>query len=351
MTTRTGPIRIALVGCGAIGEEVARRVYAAPASDRYRLVAAVDTRADRAAMVAGPLGIPAVGSLEQAAAAGLDIDAVDFRLPHHLHADAALAALAQGVHVLLEKHLATSLSDGARLVAAAARGTSVAAVAENYPHLLAVKAARAAITGGGIGSLRAVRTTRAYTLGGIWVRDGWRRGGGPSAGILLDQGTHHASLLRQLGGEIASVSAQASITRTECGGDSGETVLLTARFRSGLVGQSLYSWGTPALDNQAEATIFGSTGRIEVRVSYYADLGHARHYDGTSLAGVALSPAENYYDSHRLIVDDWISAITENHPPLVTVADAYADLTVVLAAAMSLRERGRSVDIAEPGQA
>ena len=120
---------------------------------------------------------------------------------------------------------------------------------------------------------------------------------------------------------------------------------------SGLIGQSLYSWDTPALDNQAEATIFGSTGRIDVRVSYHADLGHARHYDGTSLTGVALSPAENYYESHRLIVDDWIAAITEHRPPLVTVADAYADLTIVLAAAMSLRERGRDVDIAEPGQA
>ena len=351
MTTSTSPVRIALVGCGAIGEEVARRVYAAPASDRYRLVVVVDTRADRAAMVAGPLGIPAVGSLQEAAAAGLDIDAVDFRLPHHLHADAALAALARGLHVLLEKPLATSLSDGARLVAAAAHGTSVAAVAENYPHLLAVKAARAAITGGGVGSLRAVRTTRAYTLGGVWVRDGWRQGGGPSAGILLDQGTHHTSLLRQLGGEIASVSAQTSTTPNDGGGDSGYTVLLTARFRSGLVGQSLYSWETPALDDQAEATVFGSTGRIDVRVSYEADLGHAQHYDGTSLTGVALSPAENYYDSHRLIVEDWVSAIIEHRQPLVTVADAYADLTVVLAAMMSVSERGRSVDIAEPGKA
>jgi UDP-N-acetyl-2-amino-2-deoxyglucuronate dehydrogenase len=349
--TSTSPVRIALVGCGAIGEEVARRVYAAPTSDRYRLVAAVDTRADRAAVVAGPLGIPAVGSLDEAVAAGLDVDAVDCRLPHHLHADAAVAALARGLHVLVEKPLATSLSDGARLVAAAARGTAVAAVAENYPHLLAVKAASAAIAGGVVGSLRAVRTTRAYTLGGIWIRDGWRRGGGPSAGILLDQGTHHTSLLRQLGGEIASVSAHASTTRTECGGDSGETVLLTARFRSGLVGQSLYSWGTPALDDQAEATIFGSAGRIDVRVSYQADLGHARHYDGTSLTGVALSPAENYYDSHRLIVDDWVSAITEHRPPMVTVADAYVDLAVVLAAAMSLSERGRGVEIAELGQA
>ena len=27
----------------------------------------------------------------------------------------------------------------------------------------------------------ALRTTRAYTLGGVWVRDGWRAGTGPSS--------------------------------------------------------------------------------------------------------------------------------------------------------------------------
>lgn len=49
----------------------------------------------------------------------------------------------------------------------------------------------------------------------------------------------------------------------------------------------------------------------------------------------------------RLIIDDWVTAITERRRPLVTFADAAADLAVVLAAAASLRHGGDFVDVAD----
>ena len=340
-------VRIVLVGCGAIGWEVATRVYAHPTGGRYRLVAAVDPHADRAEAVSALLGIPAFASLAEVVAAGVEFDAVDQRLPHHLHVDAAIEALTAGRHVLVEKPLATSIADATRMVAAAADSDLVAAIAENYPHLSAVKAARHAIATGQAGAIRALRTTRAYTLGGVWVRDGWRTGTGPSSGILLDQGTHHTSLLRQLGGEITAVAAQHSSAPEDAGDGGVETVLLTVRFASGLIAHSLYSWGAAALVDEVEATVFGSTARIDVHVSYESDLGHAHCFDTQTPRGTAISPPENYYDSHRLIVDDWVAAITEGRRPLVTFADAAADLAVVLAAATSLRSGGDFVEVAE----
>ncbi|WP_194922802.1 Gfo/Idh/MocA family protein [Catenulispora pinisilvae] len=340
-------VRIVLVGCGAIGWEVATGVYAHPTGGRYRLVAAVDPYPDRADAVGALLGIPAFASLAEVLAAGIEFDAVDQRLPHHLHADAAVEVLTAGRHVLVEKPLATSIADAARMVAASDRGGVVAAVAENYPHLSAVKAARHAIAAGRAGAIRALRTTRAYTLGGVWVRDGWRTGTGPSAGIMLDQGTHHTSLLRQLGGEITAVAAQHSTAPEDAGDGAVETVLLTVRFASGLLAHSLYSWGAAALADEVEATVFGSKARIDVRVSYEADLGHAHCFDARAPQGTAISPPENYYDSHRLMVDDWVAAITEERRPLVTFADAAADLAVVFAAAASLRHGGDFVEVAE----
>ena len=335
-------LRIALIGCGAMGTEVARRVYARH-DERHLVGVAIDARPERAAAVGRLLGVPAFASLDEALASGEQVDAVDVRLPHHLHADEVVGALARGLHVLVEKPLATTLADAQRVVDAAAGSDGVVAVAENYPHLVAVRAARRAVESGDLGVVRALRTTRAYTLGGVWVRDGWRRDGGPSAGILLDQGTHHTSLLRQLGGEIVAVSAQSSRRR---GGDTdGETVLLTVRFSSGLAGQSLLTWGTPAVDDEAEATVFGSAARIDVRVSYDGYFGHARRYDATSLEGRAISPDENYYDSHRLVIEDWVRAIDADDEPLVTVGDAFGDLEVVLAAAASVERAGEIVEI------
>ena len=340
-------VRIVLVGCGAIGWEVATRVYSHPTDGRYRLVAAVDPDTGRADAVGALLGIPAFASLAEVPAAGVEFDAVDQRLPHHLHADAAVEVLTAGRHILVEKPLATSIADATRMVAAADGAGVVAAVAENYPHLSAVKFARHAIAAGRTGAIRALRTTRAYTLGGVWVRDGWRTGTGPSSGILLDQGTHHTSLLRRLGGEITAVAAQHGIAPEDAGAGGVETVLLTVRFASGLLAHSLYSWGAAALLDEVEATVFGSKARIDVHVSYESDLGHARCFDAQTPRGTAISPPENYYDSHRLIVDDWVAAITEQRPPLVTFADAAADLAVVLAAAASLQHGGGFVDVTE----
>jgi predicted dehydrogenase len=214
----------------------------------------------------------------------------------------------------------------------------VVAVAENYPHLNAVRAAKAAIAGGAIGAVRAIRTTRAFTLDPIWLGEGWR----VADGILLDQGTHHTSLLRQLGGPITAVSAHAD---RGPGADNGETVSLTVHFASGVIGQSLYSWGTPALEPDVEATVFGATGRIDVSVAYESALGQARLYSGRN--SVDLSTGQNYYDSHRSIVEDWVQAIAHGGQPVVSAADANADLAVVLAAIQSVRDGGRTVDVTE----
>ena len=48
-----------------------------------------------------------------------DIDIVDICTPGHLHAEIALAALAAGKHVLVEKPLANTLAEAEAMVAAA----------------------------------------------------------------------------------------------------------------------------------------------------------------------------------------------------------------------------------------
>ncbi|HEY0717819.1 MAG TPA: Gfo/Idh/MocA family oxidoreductase [Streptosporangiaceae bacterium] len=346
------PVRIALVGCGAMGELVARHVYANAATGGFRLVAAIDPQAERRAAVAGALGVPAYPSAQAAVDDGVAIDAADIRTPHGLHADSACDALARGWHVLVEKPLATTLADGERIRDAAVTAGRVAAVAENYPHIAAVRAARDAMASGQVGDVLTLRSTRAFTLDGVWLRDGWRRGGGPSGGLLLDQGTHHTSLLRFLGGPVTEVSAQAS-TPAPAGapGTDGrgrvDTLLLTLRFASGLAAQSLYSWTAFPLIAEAEGTVVGSRGRLEIRVDYNTRAGGAFLCDADHAEGRLISPPENYYDSHTLIVEDWVAAIRSGGTPLVSVHDGLADLAVVLAAGRSLDHGGRPVEVAE----
>jgi len=330
------PTRVALVGCGAMGEIVARDVYSAAArAGAVELVAVVDPDDGRAADAARHTGAHAYRALTEALAQE-KIDAVDIRVPHHLHARIALEAIDQGQHVLIEKPIATTVAEAASMVDAARTAGVVLAVAENYPHLKAVRDARRLLAEGRVGRALAIQATRAYRISGVWVRDGWRESDGPAGGILLDQGTHQVSLIRQLAGPVDEVSAALSA------GGSLDTVTLTLRLNSGLVAQSVITWHSPGPWDQAEATVIASGGRLDVVVDYEGQTGGCVTWTpgGTDRVG-----AENYYDSHRLIVDDWINAVRRGTEPCVPGAEGLEDLAVVAAAAESLDHDGAFVPV------
>jgi predicted dehydrogenase len=108
-------LRLGVIGVGSLGFHHAR-ILSGMANVRFAGV--YDLSAERLAEVAGRLGVKAASS----AAALLDeADAVVIAVPTSAHEDVALAAIARGVHVLIEKPIAPSLDAADRIVAAADR--------------------------------------------------------------------------------------------------------------------------------------------------------------------------------------------------------------------------------------
>src|ERR1019366_3772035 len=87
-----------------------------------------------------------------------DVDAVVICAPTHLHASLAIAACAAGKHVFLEKPIATTATDSRRLVDAAAESGLTAMVGFNRRLHPMFEQARALMSAGGIGRVRAVQT-------------------------------------------------------------------------------------------------------------------------------------------------------------------------------------------------
>jgi len=333
-------LRVALLGAGAMGTIMARDIYPRLAGE-VEVAAVVDRHLERGGPLAAGLGATAYVSLD-AALRERSIDAVDIRLQHAAHSAATIEALQHGLHVLVEKPLATTLEECYAMIAAADRAGLTVAVAENYPHLAAVRATRAALASGVVGELLTLRSTRVYTLEGVWANTVWRQGDNPMAGILWDQGTHHTSMLRAIAGEVTSVAARSS---SRLATEGAEAIMLTLQFESGVVGQSLYCWGAPAVELETEATAFGTSGRVEITVDYEGGRGLARF--SVPEGSRDLSAVESYYDSHRLIVEDWANAIRTGAAPRVGLADATADVEVVVAARESLARGGAPVALWE----
>jgi predicted dehydrogenase len=118
----TRRLRAAVVGAGHFGAFHAAK-YAA--CDGVELVAIVDANAERAAQVAARHGGRAYTSV-----AGVlgQIDLASVAVPTELHGAVGGALLDAGVHVLVEKPIATSLAEADDLIARAARNGCVLAV-------------------------------------------------------------------------------------------------------------------------------------------------------------------------------------------------------------------------------
>ena len=125
MIHRGEPLRIGLIGYGAWG-----RVHAGVIARIPELTLAAVACGSQVSAKAAAAELPGVAIQPDLATMLTDpaIDLVDIVTPNHLHAEMALAALAAGKHVLVEKPMATTLADAERVVAAAERSGKYLAV-------------------------------------------------------------------------------------------------------------------------------------------------------------------------------------------------------------------------------
>ena len=116
-----GVLKAGVIGAGVFGGYHAGQYAKLPGAV---LSAVFDTHPDRAARVAMPLG--GRGFTDMAEFLGA-VDVVTVASPASFHAEHALAALAAGKPVYIEKPIATNVADGEKVrVAAAAKGLVVA---------------------------------------------------------------------------------------------------------------------------------------------------------------------------------------------------------------------------------
>ena len=122
MTAVPTKLRAAVVGVGYLGQFHAEKLAAAPGVE---LVAVVDADPARAQSVAAKHGCAA--HADPRALAG-QADLVCVAVPTPRHRDVALPFLEAGVHVLVEKPIATTLAEADALLAAARKGGALLAV-------------------------------------------------------------------------------------------------------------------------------------------------------------------------------------------------------------------------------
>ena len=99
-------LRVGVIGAGVMGSNHGRVLAGLP----VRLVGIVDPLPGHRARAAEMTGCRTFGTFDELLAAG--VDAVTIAAPTHLHCELALACIARGVHVLVEKPIASTVEEG-----------------------------------------------------------------------------------------------------------------------------------------------------------------------------------------------------------------------------------------------
>lgn len=182
------PLRIGLVGAGAIGQLAHLPVLARRSDVRIAGLVTADDALTEENLRRWPIesGYESLTAMIERAA----LDAVLVLTPKHLHSPFVLEALEAGVDVFSEKPLASTLDDASDLVDAAARASGLLMVGFNRRYAEVYRTARAAFG-----------DRRARFLVGQKHRVGTEHR------ATLENGIHMVDLLRWFGGEAVDVQA------------------------------------------------------------------------------------------------------------------------------------------------
>lgn len=161
----TDPVRIGFVGAGWWA--VANHIPLVKADRRARLAGVCRLGAVELAQVRDQFGFPHATEDFARLLAEVPMDGLVISSPHRLHAGQALAAIARGIHVLIEKPMAVD-ADDARAIVAAAHAAKVHVLVPfgfNFKPMFAM--ARGLVQTGRIGAIRHVAGRMASPMGDI----------------------------------------------------------------------------------------------------------------------------------------------------------------------------------------
>ena len=217
-------LRIGVIGVGVMGSNHARVLTGLPGAV---LVGVADPDRKQAEFVARTLGCTAVANVEELLA--LKVDAITIAAPTHLHRDIALTCIARGIHVMVEKPIASSVEEGNQIIAAARRAGVTLMVGHVERFNPAVEAIKDAIRNEDILSIAITR------VGPFPPRMS-------NVGVVIDLAVHDIDLIRWFtDSEIIDVQPQLSSAVAE----REDIALLQFRTASGVLAHINTNWLTP----------------------------------------------------------------------------------------------------------
>ncbi len=309
--------RFAVIGCGTAANHIhlpaLRAAGAAVTVFASRSVASSESACEA-------WGSGAVEARWEDAVARDDVDGVVIATPNAQHHAVAMAALAAGKHVLVDKPMARTVAEADQMVAAANKADRVLVPFQNTRFAAPFAAAAESVRQGAVGDVTGFRVAfghagpQAWAPHATWFFERATAGGG----CLIDLGVHAVDLVRAVtSDDVTHVSA----VLNGQAGDVETDAQLLVRMRGGAIGSVHASWSAqPGPDHQL--TVVGTEGTLHLDARTALTLLTASgDRSRVELPATTSSPLE-----------ELLAAVRGERPPAVTATDGRAAVAVVEAA-------------------
>ena len=246
VVVRNRKVRYAVVGIGWISQTAF--LPGVEHTGNSEVVAFVSGHQDKAAKVGEKYGVKDLYSYDEydRLLNSGTIDAVYLATPNWDHVDLAVRTLDAGIHLLLEKPMATSVEDCERIIAASERTGAKLMIAYRMHHEPAMLKAFETARSGQLGHLRYFNSSFSQPVN----HQNHRAKNGYWAGPVPDMGPYPINTARNLfGAEPLEVSAMGTRTEPERFRGFDDQVAVNLRFPGGRLATMLLSYSGSDLDD------------------------------------------------------------------------------------------------------
>ncbi len=315
-------IRFSIVGFGNIGRRHAGQILQ---NTDTELVAVCDIDDKLSPIV--PEGVAFYSNLDEMLA-NTPADVLCVCTPNYLHEPHTISGLEAGLHTVVEKPMAISVTECDNMIAAAERtGKTIFAVKQNR-YNPPVQEVKKILANHELGDIYMIQVNCFWNRGDAYYASGdWRGKKDKDGGCLFTQFSHFVDILYYLNGPVVSASgwlhnfAHQHNTEVE---DTGSFVLKAAN--DAIIN---FNFTTCAYERNMEGsiTIFAEKGTLKIGGQYLNTIEY-QQLAGTNLPNINITAKANDYglyqgsmSNHDKVIKNVVDVLNHNQPVMTSAAE------------------------------
>jgi myo-inositol 2-dehydrogenase / D-chiro-inositol 1-dehydrogenase len=351
------PVRYGVIGTGMMGVEHIHNIAAVAGAE---VVALCDPHRPSVDRALGALkgAAPMIFDDHRALLAADICDAVVIATPNMSHASLLHDVFEHDVHVLIEKPLCTTVGDCRRVTERAVGLDNVVWMGLEYRYMPPIAELLRHVRADAVGDVRMV-AIREHRFPFLRKVDNWNRFSRNTGGTLVEKCCHFFDLMNLIIGQrptrvYASGAQDVNHLDERYDGETPDILdnaFVIVDYDGGGRAMLDLCMFAEASKNEQEISVVGSTGKLEALIPESV-VRHGRRADGVGafdevpVQNDTVTYAGFHHGSSYLEHLDFVAAIRNGTPPLVTVEEGLWSVAVGAAAHRSIDET-RPVEVAE----